>query len=496
MHWKIQRDPFLRAIVEEHGERAATDAGFFFDEDDRDAPLSDVDWLVTPRPRRAGRVTAGQRKKVALLSTGAFCPIHAGHLQMMEIAKARAEEAGYEVVGGYLSPGHDAYITMKCGPGAIPASVRLEQCARQAEATDWLSVDPWEALHRRVSVNYTDVTARLRSYLRVHVDPSLEVFFVCGGDNARFGSAFTRDGGCIIVGRPGSANEMDAWRSKLASCSTILWAEGDHPGASRELRAPRWVDERKRRLVVRLESARAVRTLGIDPKTFAAFQEALLELLSEHASVRTVLDREVVPGDEADDVLSLDAMRPAKYNLGVSRLFALGGYQLLRHVPRPGQPSLPDQIAALPKGRRFVLREDDRMTGGTLCFLQEAIDVAGTQLELTSEPDEDVIDSRDFLLGTDDGGLVVELPDGSIARAPYILPYVDPNARASIAADRVRSFSKSVWALNAKVFGETHLRVRDLPPSQRALLRKANHPHDRALAEACRWHVEVLEAYS
>ena len=102
--------------------------------------------------------------------------------------------------------------------------------SREAVAgSDWLSVDPWEAQHRRVSVNYTDVVARLRTYLRAHVDPRLEVLYVCGGDNARFALAFTERGGCVVVARPGSdaVAEYRMWRDRLGGHPRILWAASD-----------------------------------------------------------------------------------------------------------------------------------------------------------------------------------------------------------------------------------------------------------------------------
>ena len=160
MHWKIRRDPFFSLLHARRGEEAVMQAGFFFDDDPDDARLDDVDWLSTPPPRRR---PSGRGRPVVLVATGAFCPIHDGHIAMMHRARAAAEIAGFDVLGGYLSPGHDAYIRLKCGDAAIPASVRLAACARAAESTDWLSVDPWEALHRRVAANYTDVVARLRA---------------------------------------------------------------------------------------------------------------------------------------------------------------------------------------------------------------------------------------------------------------------------------------------------------------------------------------------
>ncbi|MDB4934110.1 MAG: putative synthase, similar to eukaryotic protein [Labilithrix sp.] len=486
MHWKIRRDPYLATLAERSGDDAVFAAGFFLDEDDVDSPLDDVDWHCTPVPEHRPA-----ERPVVLLSTGGFCPPHAGHLAMMARARVAAEKAGFTVLGGYLSPGHDAYLTMKCGPAAIPASVRLRMCAEAIarDQSDWLLVDPWEALHRRVSVNYTDVTARLRAYLRAHLDPRIEVLYVCGGDNARFGRAFVDEGGCVIVGRRGAEAELASWRRELDGCARILWSEGDHPASSRAVRAARWSDETKKRLVLRIEDARAVHTLGIT--TLPAFQDALASLLGEHAAVRRIgLDA----SPPADDALSLDAMVPARHNLAVSRLYALGGYRALAHVARPGAPPLAEQLAAIPP-RTYTLHDDDRMTGGTLAavraMLPPHVRIAGTRLAIAHEDDEEVVDSRDFLLGADEGGLVVALPDRRLGRAPYVLPYVDPAVRCCVPPQHVREFSVRVWALNERTFAGTGLCVRDLPAATRATFRFLG--EERLLEDVCRWHVERLE---
>jgi len=485
MHWKIARDPYFGPLARERGEEEVFAAGFFLDEDDEDAALDDVDWHCTPLPRRR---TA--ERPAVLLSTGAFCPPHAGHLEMMERARMAAEHAGYDVLGGYLSPGHDAYIDLKCGALAIPATVRLRMCAEAIAGSPWLRVDPWEALHRRVSVNFTDVTARLRAYLRAHLDPRTEVLYVCGGDNARFGLAFADRGGCVIVGRRGAEHEVSSWQRRLEGNASILWTEGDHPASSTALRTSAWTDDTLRRLVLRTEDTRAVRTLGLAAGTLDTFQRELSAVLGEHAAVRAVGLHE--PTGE-HDVISLDAMLPSGENLAVSRLYAIGGYQALGHVARPGAPRLDEQLGLLPAGT-YTLRDDDHMSGGTLdavrAMLPSRVRVAGTRVAVEHDDDEEVVDSRDFLLGADDGGLVIELLDGSIGRAPYLLPYVDPSARCCVPPREAHAFSTALWALNARTFEGSGLRVRDLPSPTRTTFAWLG--DDRLLEDVCRWHVERL----
>lgn len=493
MRWKLARDPFYSAVAARYGEDAAFEAGFFEDDATEDAPLDDVEWLSTPAPRRLKPSRRSERPAV-LLATGAFCPVHDGHLVMLARARTAAEDAGFAVVGGYLSPGHDAYVRLKCGDAAIPAPERLRLCAEAAATTDWLSVDPWEALHRRVSVNFTDVTARLRAYLRRHADPRIEVLYVCGADNARFARAFEFDGGCVVVGRPGAEGEAAKWRQRLVGCARVLWTAGDHPAASRAIRARSFASKRSARVVLRTLDAR-VGMPGIDERALRGFERDLVEALSARVEVRTTVIAGQAAAEPRGDVITLDAIVSAPHRLALSRLFALGGYQLLGHVARPGSPPLPEQVAAIPAGR-YVLSDDDRASGGTIAaaraILPPGVEVIGTHHAIAAEIDEDVLDGRDFVLGADDGGLVVALPEGRVGRAPYLLPYVDPSVRGAVPFGGARAFSIELWERNAALYANVDLRVRDLPAPARATMRGLG--EDRRLEEVCRWHAARLAA--
>lgn len=342
-----------------------------------------------------------------------------------------------------------------------------------------------EALHRLVAVNFTDVVARLRAYLRAHIDPRMEVAYVRGADNARFALAFSVHG-CCVVGRPGAAEAFDRWRRALRGNPNVLWAEGNHPDASRTLRRAPWRRANRPRLVLRLEDTCTVATLQrVD---FPRFQSALLPLLAAHTSLRVVRQRP----RPLDDVITLDPMAQGGRPLAISRLYALGGYESLGHTARPGTPPLTAQCDAIPPGRYPL--HNDRTNGATLSFaralLQGRVAIEGETVTVSLAPDEDLADSRDFLLGTDHGGLAVRLLDGSIGRAPYLLPYVDPALRCRIAPSAAQTFSRRVWERNAEIFANSDLRVGNLPPPARATM--AWMGHDRLLTEVCRWHAAAL----
>lgn len=498
MNPKIARDPYLRALAERHGTGAVEEAGYFDDGDPGDAPLDDLDRLGTPTARlRCGLAGAGADHAgppVVLLATGGFHPVHDGHLGMMRRARAAATAAGWWVVGGYLSPGHDAYITHKCGSADPGASDRIAAAVAATSASDWLDVDPWEATARRVAVNFTDVTARLEAWLRAHVDAGIEVAYVCGADNARFALAFAARGRCIVVGRPGSEGEGARWRNDLrvAGNPHILWADGTDRSASSTLRpVPRRPVTRLLR--ARCEDERVVATIGLDPARWRRFQHGLLGLFEEsfeRTTTRTITASRV--SSPLGATISLDPFVTGDADLAVSRLFDLGGHRLLGHVARPGRPPLEEQLAALPTGD-VVLVDDDRATGSTIAFVESMLCGTRTVRSVEVEVDErtdgahtEIADTRDFLVGTDHGGLVVALPDGTVGRAPYVFPFVDPSARASIPSTAAVAFSRDVWGLAADAYRDTDRRVAELPDYSARTLRCAGFAPDRRVEEVCR----------
>lgn len=90
-------------------------AGFFFDSTpDDETHIQDSKFFCTP-VHKLQTTKFNVEKPVILLSTGSFSPLHDGHIHMMERAKEILESKGYSVVGGYLSPSHDEYVSSKDG---------------------------------------------------------------------------------------------------------------------------------------------------------------------------------------------------------------------------------------------------------------------------------------------------------------------------------------------------------------------------------------------
>ncbi len=515
MTWKLERDVFYNDLAKQHGRAFVEEAGFFEDTASADAPLENVRLLCTPLGRAASNLARAARPPAVLLCTGAYCPVHPGHVELMELARARVEQAGFSVIGGYLSPGHDEYLRLKLNDDATSAQQRLTECALAVRDSDWLDVDPWEALYCRVAVNFTDVLRRLGAYLDAHLGHQVTPFYAFGGDNARFSLTFAQRGHAVVVGRPGYADRFQHYRAHALNRYNprVLWAESALEHSSTAIREtelqrnPRLRQEHPTHLSLRCEDASVAPG---PPVAWRDFQQALVGLLRKWfvVELRTPDERQLVL---EPSTISLDPLTRAECTIAISRLFELGGYAQKGYTARPGSPPLATQLSQIPPGVYDVL-DDDASTGGTLSHVASLLwakhspdlepgrsrsitiqhETARVRADAGAERRE-IADSRDFLLGADHAGLVMTLGPDALVRGIYAYPYVDPTARCSIPASEALEFSIAIWRLNETFHASTQNTVDDLNTPQRALLLRAGFGPTEPLSAVCRWHANQLE---
>lgn len=490
---KILADPFYGSLLPLLGWEGLQEAGFF--EDQAAAPVDygpSLSWCCTPFHLPPIETAS---KPCVLLSTGAHCPAHAGHIEAMLQARAHLQAQGYAVLAGYLSPGHDEYIRQKTGDQALDIHQRLallQDLILEQGQGDWLRVDPWEGLFNTVAINFTLVIARLQAYLSRHWGQEIPVFYVCGADNARFALSFLLQGQVVVVGRPGYEQPWQHYQERLQQYKNIHWVWANNPLSSTQLRAAQpklpsradctlllrleEQDHRERPLLRLLEAHFAqvkVQTLGQQQARFAEFQAG------------------------AYPIISLDAFLLGDFSLAISRAYDYFGQHFLGFVPRPAALPLAEQVAALPKGA-YVLLDDDSHTGRTLAFAQALLEAAGLEVAAwqtlqAQEQGAEVLDARDFCLAAPQGGLVLAWR-GQLLRLPYCYPYVCPRIRASIA--QPIAFSRSVWALNRDYFQALPHKVGDLEAVQKTFFVALGFAEDLPLAALCEWHFAFLSAFS
>lgn len=553
-----ERDRIYRAVLERFGEEGVVEAGWFDDGGSPDEPApahASPRWLGTPTHKLATPAADGEL--AVLVTTGGFCPVHAGHIAMMESARAALERRGVRVLGGYLAPDHDDYVRTKAGDHAPTAAHRIALCQHALLDSPWLMVDPWPALYAPRALNFTDVVLHLQAVVSRSVRSArpVRLYSVFGADNARFALAFLdEDIGAVCVGRPGAEDIFEKYRvdARLARARQVHFVN-EGPGvhaASRAVRAgddgalparvrPIWRGwraaptgapaTRTARVSLRHEGRWAVEPWcagrdearltaaydrfvhGVAAELARAFRETSTPDVPHAATVELQhLDaqRARVAAELAGArVLSLDPCIPGDVHLALSRVFPVADQSGAPVVEaRPGAPSLEAQLAALPAGD-FVLLDDDIATGATLARVRELLpprcrvtrttflvgsdssDARGASYDVT-----DVVDGRDFLCGARMGGLVVRLPGDERARAPYLLPWVQPAQRVSVPIGSQKALSRAIWLLNEELFAslDVPVTVAEADPAVRILLTRAGFDPATDLARVARSYAEAL----
>ncbi|MEU3711139.1 phosphoribosyltransferase [Streptomyces catenulae] len=218
-------------------------------------------------------------------------------------------------------------------------------------------------------------------------------------------------------------------------------------------------------------------------------QEALPRMSrhADHTALHLVDSRQLADAvrrrTRSERLISLDPLfRRGAHPLRASRGFLLGGRESVGVVPGPGRRPLGEQVAALAAtGHPYTLVDDDIVTGTTLSAVLRSLREAGVRVRrvvpgirvagpedaaLLGVPVEPVLqyrttgtggqralevaDTRNFLLGV--SGLVVRLPDGGWARAPYWLPFVRTSERSGISPACDQDFAICMLVANLRFF--------------------------------------------
>jgi len=572
--WKIACDPYYWAAFKRYQSlQTIVNAGFFDDglEPGTLAPLKNPHMLTTPLETIRARVTELEtqgrihnKKLLVLLTTGCFAPIHDGHIAMMEKAKEAAETQGYEVIGGFMSPSHDDYVSTK-GEDArrLTADYRTLLISKALEGKDWLSADPWESRYAPTDINFTDTVQRLRDYINAHINSAapIEVGYVFGADNVQFARAFIDKGVAICVPRPGldaqlknlveknglsdhpnlilagsSGLDISSTKVRAGETPSIKNLEGDAifkellKGEARRTAASDatqtylvrddlgWATDQWRGKVQADVLQKAINNFraGLVRALENAFERShapgyprkvdivLLSVEEQMKEARALMD--VKP----EWVINNDVITGGAHNaIGISRLFNLSAPQLRSHelVSRPGRQNLAQLFGRLRKGD-YQIVDDDIATGTTIRMLEQKLPegVKFTSRVALSEsafkkvhPDKeyafwDIVDARDFLMGSKNAGLVVRLFNGAVARAPYILPYTSLTARAKIPPDQEMAFTKEILNLNRRFFRDVwaDINLADTDPQFQALMKTAGFRGKTHLSDLCSWHQTVL----
>lgn len=518
--WKVLRDKYYSEIYREYkNENLLVRAGFVPDPFTLDEiDFYNIDLLTTPFDKLKSNIDTIDNP-IVLLSTGGFYPIHNGHIKMMEDAKKVLTENGYDVVGGYLSLSHDDYIATK--PYYISDQYeRVNEDREYLKNNDWLMIDPWESIYVRTPINFTDVIERLEQYLQKYVSRKIKVAYVFGGDNVEFMYCFKKSGIAVCLNRNGYNDLFESTKKiKNENMYFIENTEDTSLLSSRNIRENQSKIEVSYKDVgnylIRNESLLPLENLIRDDnkELLKQLQEEFLNkfmrVLSncfDNKIFIKVINMEFQLKDaynylQEQKTINLDSYFRGTYNLEVSRLFNISSYQdkYIELIGRLGHESIEEQVNKIDKGN-YILVDDDSVTGRTLKsikkMLPSKVKIEQTYLLANSINEKvfDVVDLRDFIVGTKNSGLVVKLPNGKYTRAPYMMPYVNLTTRASIPPSKEREFSILVWQINKDFYEKynKNFQLKDADSNFITLMKYVGFNDNDLLIDICDWHIKKL----
>ncbi len=489
--WKALRDPLYRALYQRtNSVDTLIHAGFFDDGLDcgvEELTASDPRFICTPLKKINKGISVGADQYI-LITTGAFSPVHNGHLAMMKAAIRKIEAEGNLVAGAYFCPGHDSYVGSKYGGSAkISAAERVHMLELACEADHDLSVDPWAARYLPCEVNFTDVMIRMRRYMEQHFRNDLKYAYVYGSDNAGFSE--------VLEGSDFRA--LPITRTEESSTSVRKGDLDLLPAPVREYLASKWPS--------------GVYQIRDDKVGDPHLRRAVIDLLTETQAPNTieVLDvdnqrrwaREIL-GDTP--TISLDPLYCGTHNLDMCRVFHAADFQARGVIsPRPNCDPIHIQAERIPKGD-YVLVDDDVATGVSIRTAKLQLGIAGVNTvqdfilaNLDTQPDDvmDVVDVRDFMINTLHGGLVVSHLD-RLCRAPYLLPFVNLRTRAMIEPNREMALALRLWKFNRQAIAYAHgedMKLGACVEDFQVFATKHGWSSDTTLVDYCDFHIRVLE---
>lgn len=490
MNSKLKYEPYYKNLTEEQ----AFSSGYFTPDHD------EINWkLHTSIPcTPISFLKTDVSKPAVLISTGGFCPLHESHISSLKQAGEYVSTLGYDVIGHYLSPGHDNYIKEKAGDNYMSIHKRIKwanNLLKDKRYDDTFAIDPWEGIFAPGSVNFTSVVYRLKLYLqKFYTGPNdVKIFFVCGGDNARFVIPFLNtDIGCIVIKRRGY-HEIFEQYLKHANGNDIHFELADSDESSTNIRKTEKYKEFNKislkQLHVRVHESEIEKAVVNELKNW--FTHTWTENYDEQ-----VAKLDVNKYVKDDIILNLDVESNHGIKFDVSRLYDFFGQTKLGFTNRPGTLTLKKQIEKILTKKYFnrcVLFDDDICTGRTMDFVESILNELGIKVNGRFSfisgylKEKEVLDAKDFILGYDTGGLVVKFND-DLVRLPYIYPFVDPYVRASI--NDPLQFSINMWKINMELWENKPVELQNCKDLK--YLIKLGHNKKNTIYDVCKYYYELL----
>lgn len=443
---KIKKDYFYKEYYKKNKSiDLAVKAGFFDDKinfiDYR------LDFLCTP----INKLKIDKKKEnYVLITTGAFSPIHDGHINNLLLAKKELEKLGHHVAGAYISPSHDNYVNSKQnGNAKCHILDRISKINHMIKDNDFIMNDPFEGVFTENSINFTDVILRIEKYLKMHICENIKVIYVYGSDNYDFGHIF-HDRFSVCIERKN--------HEKYVIHPNIIYIRDFNfkDISSTKIRLNH--TEKKQRIKKKIYLIRDDTSMQKNNKKYDFFKQEFLKILSECIPDNIEIKYIDIPTQlkkvkkSKHKTISLDKYYKGDINLNLSRIFELSGSQF------KNADFLLKNHKKIDNKEKYRIIDDDIITGRSIKYIKDKLSLKiSNKLGLNSYYYDnnlyDIIDLRDFIFNFKNGGLLVKWKN-DLFRVPYIYPFVNLEARMKLKPNMQLIFSQKIIELNNQLVGE------------------------------------------
>lgn len=413
-------------------------------------------------------------KPTMILSiSGCFSPIHAGHISALTTAKEYYESLGHKVMG-VIIPANDSYVNNKRqGTCKCPAIERIIKIKKYLEthSLDWIVIDEHPALALDKELNFPFLLERLHLLF-----PKVELGFVFGSDNSDFVLALSHTNfHSIIVNRNDDITKIkeSILNIKNSYNKYYIVEDNDYSELSSTSIRNNTKEKIKPNMVYMIRDDSSLINNGVHVYTGKLIVAELSKIFSKIGVKPIVMDI-----DEQLDVfksymkntyknpiiISMDKYFKGTFQFNVSRLFNLFSYQKqCKGLYYKNIKALETFLGTLPLNETIILVDDDISTGYTINNVKELIlsirddltiktefinEVYLASIGIDKEFIYDIVDIRDFIFNTSNGGLMTQRGASKPSRFTYVYPYINLYTRAKIPYSEILPFTNFIYSVN------------------------------------------------
>lgn len=445
-----------------------------------------------------------QMSPTILFTTGSYAPMHIGHIHSIVKSYEYAQSNGMSVIKIIISPSHDSYVTNKnksTKPYTLNSRLNMisetidsyfEAHSDKEHIKKLIHIDLYESKMNEIPINFSDVLIYIQSQIKSQIgiqEEKIQYGYIFGQDNMDFAKPFEyltdSQYHAFCIERQNESKSFD----KPTKAKNIHFIENNNYKFVSSTKIRKSINIKKQlnknnkgQYFIRDDSSFIIKNWvekypehkDLLKKSYQEFIQELQLVIQKYSSKnlefiisdldtqKEIIERYVKNSINIINIDSCTNQIKGQTSINYSRIFELGGLQnsSQNFYKRNGFKN-----SSIEKNKKYYFADDDISSGSTMRMVEKKANHYQSEIigvinltkiyfeEKYKKPYEcfDVVDTRDFLIGSFEGGLLCNIGDKK-TRFPYISPFVNLKSRANI--EEEQNFSKDLLEINKTFYQE------------------------------------------